>query len=99
MELVERECAGHGLEIVTPRKAEQRGSHVSIACANGYRVIRALADRGVLGDFRAPDLMRFGFTPLYCSYVDVVNAVRILKQVLNDASWREERYATVLEVT
>jgi kynureninase len=53
----------------------------------------------VLGDFRAPDLMRFGFTPLYCSYVDVINAVRTLKQVLDDASWREERYATVLEVT
>jgi kynureninase len=99
MELVERECAGHGFEIVTPRIAGQRGSHVSIACANGYRLMRALADRGVLGDFRAPDLMRFGFTPLYCSYVDVVNAVRILKQVLDDASWREERYATVLEVT
>jgi kynureninase len=84
---------------VTPRIAGQRGSHVSIACANGYRLMRALADRGVLGDFRAPDLMRFGFTPLYCSYADVVNAVRILKQILDDASWREERYATVLEVT
>jgi kynureninase len=70
MELVERECAGHGLEIVTPRMAGQRGNHVSIACVNSYRLIRALADRGVLGDFRAPELMRFGFTPLYCSFVD-----------------------------
>jgi len=62
-------------------------------------VMRALADRGVVGDFRAPNLMRFGFAPLYGSYREVYQAVQILKDVLAAESWRDERYAKVLDVT
>jgi kynureninase len=98
MDLVERHCAGHGLEIVTPRNA-QRGSHVSIACAHGYPVIRAMVEGGVIGDFRAPDLMRFGFAPLYGSYAEVAEAVRIMQEILVTGAWRDPKYATVLAVT
>jgi kynureninase len=99
MSLIEAECAGFNLEIVTPRDADRRGSHVSIACDVGYPAMRALADRGIVGDFRAPNLMRFGFTPLYCSYADVAGAVRTLKAVLVEQAWRDERYSLPQDVT
>jgi kynureninase len=98
MDLVERLCAGYGLEIFTPR-GPQRGSHVSIAWAHGYPVIRAMIERGVIGDFRAPNLMRFGFAPLYGSYAEVAEAVRILQEILATEAWRDPKYATVLTVT
>lgn len=99
MDLVEQELAGHGLDIVTPRDPARRGSHVSLACSDGYPVMRALAAHGVVGDFRAPDLMRFGFTPLYCSYADVGLAVERLGAILDRELWREDRYAVRLKVT
>ena len=64
--LVESRCAGHGLTLVTPREASERGSQASFAHATGgYPIMQALIARGVIGDFRAPDILRFGFTPLY----------------------------------
>lgn len=99
MALVERECAGHGLKIVTPRDPARRGSHVSIACEHGYPVVQALIARGVIGDFRAPDLMRFGFTPLYLSYADVAQAVAHLADILNRQSWRDPGFAVRGAVT
>jgi len=99
MDLIEQECAGFGLGIATPRAPARRGSHVAVTCEVGYPVMRALADRGVVGDFRAPNLMRFGFAPLYGSYREVYQAVQILKDVLAAESWRDERYAKVLDVT
>lgn len=99
MDLVERHLGGHGLTIVTPREAARRGSHVSIAADNGYPIMRALAERGVVGDFRAPNLMRFGFTPLYTSFTDVAAAVGILHDVLEQGAWRDERYSRRLKVT
>jgi kynureninase len=98
MDVIEQECAGHNLRIITPR-SNWRGSHVSIGCDYGYPVMRALIDRGVIGDFRPPDLLRFGFTPLYVSYRDVYDAARVLKDILAREAWRDEKYATVLEVT
>ena len=88
-----------GLESVTPRDHARRGSHVSLRHPDGHAVVQALIARGVIGDFRAPDLMRFGFTPLYLSYTDVFDAARHLAEVLESGEWREERFARRGDVT
>jgi kynureninase len=87
IELVDARCAGHGVRVVTPRESTERGSQVSIACEHAYPVVQALIARGVIGDFRAPDLMRFGFAPLYVRYADVWDAVASLDDVLSTRSW------------
>jgi kynureninase len=100
IELVDRRCAGRGLTVVTPRQSEQRGSQVSLAHREGgYRIMQALIARGVVGDFRAPDILRFGFTPLYTRFVDVWDAVERLLRVLDSGEWREERFAARAPVT
>ncbi|MFE2728861.1 kynureninase [Kitasatospora sp. NPDC059327] len=88
-----------GIEVVTPREHARRGSQVALRHADGYPVVQALIERGVIGDFRAPDLMRFGFTPLYLSYVDVWDAARQLAEVLETGEWRAERFGRRGEVT
>jgi len=83
IELVEARCAAHPLGLVTPRAHAQRGSHVSFTHPHGYAVMQALIARGVIGDYREPAIMRFGFTPLYTSYADVWDAVEILRDILD----------------
>jgi kynureninase len=83
IELVEARCAAHPLGLVTPREHAQRGSHVSFTHPHGYAVMQALIARGVIGDYREPAIMRFGFTPLYTSYADVWDAVEILRDILD----------------
>ncbi|WP_327069410.1 kynureninase [Kitasatospora sp. NBC_01302] len=80
------------LEVVTPGSPELRGSQVAIRHPDGFPVVQALIERGVIGDFRAPDLMRFGFTPLYLSYTEVWDAAQALHEVLASGEWREERF-------
>jgi kynureninase len=81
--LVESRCAGHPLELVTPREHVRRGSQVSFTHPHGYAVMQALIARGVIGDYREPHIMRFGFTPLYTSFADVWDAVEVLKDILD----------------
>jgi kynureninase len=83
IELVETSCAGHPLGLVTPREHARRGSQVSFTHPHGYAVMAALIARGVIGDYREPEIMRFGFTPLYTSFTDVWDAVAILKDILD----------------
>ena len=100
IELVEARCAGFDLTLATPRAPEQRGSQVSFAhAAGGYPIMQALIARGVIGDFRAPDLLRFGFTPLYTRFVDVWDAAEHLKAVLDSGEWREPRFNARAAVT
>ena len=100
IELVESRCAGLGLELVTPRDAGARGSQVSLAHGGGaYAIVQALIARGVIGDFRAPDILRFGFTPLYTRFVDVWDAVDRLHEVLKDGEWRDPRFSVRAAVT
>ncbi|GAA4227979.1 kynureninase [Streptosporangium album] len=99
IDLAEELCAPYGLELVTPRDPERRGSQVSLRHPDGYPVMRALIDRGVHGDFRAPDILRFGFAPLYIRFADVYDAVAVLTEVLEKEHWREERYQRRLAVT
>ena len=87
------------LTLASPRTAAERGSQVSFAFAHGYEVVQALIDRGVIGDFRAPDIMRFGFTPLYIDNADVVGAAKILEEVVKGELWRDPKYQTKSKVT
>lgn len=97
-ELVEARCAGHGLSLVSPREADRRGSQVCLTrTEGGYAIMQALIARGVVGDFRAgsgalPDILRFGFTPLYTRFVDVFDAVEHLHQVLLTGEWRRPEF-------
>lgn len=99
IERVEARCAAHGLQPVGPREAALRGGQVSFAHPNGWAVMQNLIARGVIGDFRRPDVIRFGFAPLYVRHVDVWDAVEILGDVLDSESWRDERFQTVSAVT
>lgn len=85
--LVEERCGGHPLGLVTPRDHGRRGSQVSFTHPHGYAVMQALIARGVIGDYREPEIMRFGFTPLYTSFADVWDAVEILKQILDHGDY------------
>ena len=97
--LVDESCQGLGVEIASPRERQQRGSQVAARHPDGYRVMRALIDRGVIGDFRTPDLMRFGLAPLYTRYVDVWDAVAALRDVLRSRAHERPEYGTRLLVT
>jgi kynureninase len=85
--LVEARCGKHPLGLVTPREHARRGSHVSFTHPQGYAVMQALIERGVIGDYREPEIMRFGFTPLYTSFCDVWDAVEILRDILDTGSF------------
>lgn len=76
-----------GLGLATPRDAAARGSHVSWRHEQAYPVMQALIDRGVIGDMRAPDILRFGFAPLYNSFDEVARAAQTLETILRDRSW------------
>lgn len=89
---VESVCAGHGLELASPRAAAERGAQVGFRHPDGYPIMQALIQAGVVGDFRAPDLMRFGFAPLYVTGEQVHEAVRRLADVLESGIWREPRF-------
>ena len=96
---VEERCAGHSLELVTPRDPARRGSHISFAHPDGWPISQALIEHGVIGDFRAPDILRFGLTPLYLRFEDVWNAAEILGDILDSGIWREERFSEKAAVT
>ena len=98
--LVAEHCAGQGFSVITPRERTLRGSQVALARSEGaYAIVQALIARGVVGDFRAPDVLRFGLTPLYLRHVDVWDAVDHLRQVLASGEWREARFSQRAAVT
>ncbi|MDE3720160.1 kynureninase [Nocardiopsis sp. N85] len=85
-----------GISSVTPNEHARRGSQVALVEPEegaGYPIVRALIERGVIGDFRAPDVMRFGFTPLYLRHVDVWDATEVLHEVVRSGEWRDDRFA------
>jgi kynureninase len=99
IERVEARCPAQGLTLVGPRAPGARGGQVSFAHPQGWAVMQNLIARGVIGDFRRPDMMRFGFAPLYVRHVDVWDAVEILGEILDSQSWHEPRFQTVSAVT
>lgn len=98
IELVE-ERLHREFEVVTPREHSRRGSQVALRHDYAYGVVQALAEVGVVGDFRDPDIARFGFTPLYLRFVDVFDAVERLGRVMDEGTYRAERFATRNPVT
>ena len=89
MARIEATCAGYGLQLMSPQdSAESCGSQVSYSYANGFGAVQALIARGVIGDFRQPDVMRFGFAPLYLRYVDIWDAAEALSAVLGGEEWQ-----------
>lgn len=94
IELVEERLGGHGFSLVTPRTHAERGSQVAMTHPDGgWPIMQALIACGVIGDFRAPDILRFGFTPLYVSFEDVWGAVATLEAIMTSGFWRQERFA------
>nr|WP_238936662.1 kynureninase [Sulfitobacter mediterraneus] len=87
------------LELASPRDAKIRGSQVSFRFEHGYAAMQAVIDRGVIGDFRAPDIMRFGFTPLYLDAGDVTAAVGIIRDVMANDLWDDDKYKVRSRVT
>jgi len=94
---IERRCPG--LTLASPRDPNARGSQVSFHFSEGYAAMQALIARGVIGDFRAPDIMRFGFTPLYIDETDVIGAADIIEDVINNNLWDHPDYKTRHAVT
>ena len=94
---VEQKCPM--LQLITPRIPENRGSQVSFSFKHGYAVMQACIERGVIGDFRAPDVMRFGFTPLFVDSQDVERASEILAEIMSKDLWNEPKFQKRNKVT
>ncbi len=88
-----------GLSLASPRDGDRRGSQVSFRHAEGYAVMQALIARAVIGDFRAPDLLRFGFAPLYVRYADVFDAAAALIDILVSRDWDRPEFKRRAAVT
>jgi kynureninase len=95
---VEARC-GEQVRLASPRDPAARGSHVSFAHPEGYAVMQALIAKGVVGDFRAPDLMRFGFAPLYNCFFEIVRAAELLANILEGGEWDQPRFRQRARVT
>ncbi len=97
--LMAQECGGHGFTLASPAEDAARGSHVSYAHGEAYAICQALIARGVVGDFRAPDLLRMGFSPLYTSHADVFDAVAALRAVMEAREWDQPAHRVRARVT
>ena len=99
IDLADDRLARYGLELVTPRNPGRRGSQVSFRHPEAYAISKALVSRGVIPDFREPDILRFGIAPLYIRYVDVWDAVAEIETILSDGVWEAFRSETRAAVT
>ena len=99
IELMEPLCTDFGFRLASPRQSDRRGSQVSYSHPNGYEIMQALIARDVIGDFRAPDILRFGVTPLYTRYADVAEAVTRLRDICDTRGWDREEFRVRSAVT
>jgi kynureninase len=99
IQLIDQECKDFGFNIISPRDAERRGSHIAMSHDKGLSIMQALIANGVMGDFRAPDTLRFGLTPLFLRYIDVWDAVAQLKDIMVNETYKEEAFNQKLAVT
>ena len=97
--LADQELSQHGFGLASPRDAAMRGSQVSLTHPDGYAIMQAVIERGAVGDFRAPDILRFGFAGLYVTYADIWDAIAILRGVMDARVWDQPVYKAVKAVT
>lgn len=97
--LVEERLSAFGFELASPRDPQQRGSQISLRHPEAYPIMQALIAAGVIGDFRSPDILRFGFAPLYTRFVDVERAVEVFSRVMTESLWRDPAYQVRAKVT
>ena len=97
--LADQALGGLGVTVESPRDATERGSQVSLSHPNGYAIVQALIARSVIGDFRAPDILRFGFAPLYVRFVDVFDAIHAIERVVRTGEWNQPRFLSRKSVT
>jgi kynureninase len=97
--LVERRCGRYGFRLASPADEASRGSQICFAHEHGYPIVQALIARGVIGDFRAPDILRFGFAPLYVGHADIWHAVDHLVTVMESREWDRPEFQTRASVT
>jgi kynureninase len=93
-QLMTTQCAAMGFTCISPADHGCRASHLSFAHTNAYAIMQAIISRGVIGDFRQPNLMRVGFTPLYTRFVDCWDAVATIQDVVKNETWREPQFQT-----
>ncbi|MBL0121339.1 MAG: kynureninase [Betaproteobacteria bacterium] len=98
-QLMDEQCGEFGFACVSPREHAIRGSQLSFAHEHASAIMQALIDRGVIGDFRQPNLLRFGFTPLYLRYTDVCDAVKVIREVMQCGAWKATRFQQRKQVT
>jgi kynureninase len=99
IEAIDATCAGHGVEVISPRDHSTRGSQVSVTHPNAYELSQALIAHGVVGDFRPPNILRFGLAPLYLRYVDIADAWATLADVLTTGEWDQPHFRDRMTVT
>jgi kynureninase len=99
LQLMNEHCAPFGFTCVSPIEHARRASHLSFAHPHGYAIMQALIARNVIGDFRQPNLLRFGFTPLYTPYVNIWDAVATIRDVMLSEHWKSAEYQTKNAVT
>jgi kynureninase len=99
VQLAEQRLSGFGFDLASPALDADRGSQVCLSHAHARPVSQALMERGVIGDFRAPDIMRFGFAPLYTSFADLWDSVTVLRAIMTTREWDDERHRVVSPVT
>ena len=92
IQLMQQECIKFGFELFSPRNAEQRGSQVSFTHGNGFSIMQTLISHSVVGDFRQPNILRFGFSPLYMRFKDVWDAVICLREIMQTKEWQSEQF-------
>jgi kynureninase len=92
-------CAAHGFTLASPADPAERGSQISYAHPEAYPIVQALIARGVVGDFRAPDVLRFGLTPLYTSFADVAAGVEAIDAVMAERAWDRPEFKVRAAVT
>ncbi|WP_299030880.1 kynureninase [uncultured Sulfitobacter sp.] len=97
--LVEQELGDMGFTLASPREAERRGSQVSLTHEEGYAIMQAVIARGVVGDFRAPDILRFGFAAPYVRYVDIWDSVAHIREVMESGEWDQQKFKEKRAVT
>ena len=97
--LMRAKCGSLGFTCISPLAHDDRGSHLSFAHADAYPIMQAIIDQGVIGDFRQPNLLRFGFTPLYTRFTDCWDAVNIIHDVVTSQSFRAPAYQHRNQVT